>query len=51
VGSNSTVLIPCPGQKGLSPTVIRKQGGASLIILTETATDAAMASNWGAVCE
>ena len=37
VGYNSTVLIQGPGQQGLSQTVICKQAGASLIIVTGTA--------------
>jgi threonine dehydrogenase-like Zn-dependent dehydrogenase len=41
VGYNSTVLIQGPGQQGLSQTVICKQAGASLIIVTGTAKDAA----------
>ncbi len=41
VGYNSTVLIQGPGQQGLSRTVICKQAGASLIIVTGTAKDAA----------
>ncbi len=40
VGYNSTVLIQGPGQQGLSQTVICKQAGASLIIVTGTAKDA-----------
>ncbi len=39
VGYNSTVLIQGPGQQGLSQTVICKQAGASLIIVTGTAKD------------
>jgi threonine dehydrogenase-like Zn-dependent dehydrogenase len=38
---NSTVLIQGPGQQGLSQTVICKQAGASLIIVTGTSKDAA----------
>lgn len=41
VGYNSTVLIEGPGQQGLSQTVICKQAGASLIIVTGTSRDAA----------
>ena len=41
VGYNSTVLIQGPGQQGLSQTVVCKQAGASLIIVTGTAKDAA----------
>ena len=41
VGYNTTVLIQGPGQQGLSQTVICKQAGASLIIVTGTAKDAA----------
>jgi threonine dehydrogenase-like Zn-dependent dehydrogenase len=41
VGYNSTVLIQGPGQQGLSQTVICKQAGASLVIVTGTAKDAA----------
>src|ERR1700751_2569639 len=41
VGYNSTVLIQGPGQQGLSQTVICKQAGASLIIVTGTAKDKA----------
>src|SRR6201998_1436431 len=41
VGYNSTVLIQAPGQQGLSQTVICKQAGASLIIVTGTAKDRA----------
>jgi len=39
VGYNSTVLIQGPGQQGLSQTVICKQAGASLIIVTGTSRD------------
>jgi len=41
VGYNSTVLIQGPGQQGLSQTVICKQAGASLIIVTGTSKDGA----------
>eukprot|EP01037_Dinobryon_pediforme_P002090 gene2090-2127_t len=41
VGYNSTVLIQGPGQQGLSQTVICKQAGASLIIVTGTGKDLA----------
>src|SRR3954464_1823308 len=41
VGYNSSVLIQGPGQQGLSQTVICKQAGASLIIVTGTTKDAA----------
>jgi len=41
VGYNSTVLIQGPGQQGLSQTVICKQAGAALIIVTGTAKDGA----------
>lgn len=41
VGYNSTVLIQGPGQQGLSQTVICKQAGASLIIVTGTNKDRA----------
>jgi threonine dehydrogenase-like Zn-dependent dehydrogenase len=41
VGYNSTVLIQGPGQQGLSQTVICKQAGASLIIVTGTTRDSA----------
>jgi threonine dehydrogenase-like Zn-dependent dehydrogenase len=41
VGYNSTVLIQGPGQQGLSQTVISKQAGASLIIVTGTSKDRA----------
>src|ERR687891_2991384 len=41
VGYNSTVLIQGPGQQGLSQTVICKQAGASLIIVTGTSRDGA----------
>jgi threonine dehydrogenase-like Zn-dependent dehydrogenase len=37
---NSTVLIQGPGQQGLSQTVVCKQAGASLIIVTGTSKDA-----------
>ena len=51
VGYNSTVLIQGPGQQGLSQTVICKQAGASLVIVTGTSKDAArlkVASELGA---
>jgi len=41
VGYKSTVLIQGPGQQGLSQTVICKQAGASLIIVTGTSKDGA----------
>jgi threonine dehydrogenase-like Zn-dependent dehydrogenase len=41
VGYNSSVLIQGPGQQGLSQTVVCKQAGASLIIVTGTPKDAA----------
>jgi threonine dehydrogenase-like Zn-dependent dehydrogenase len=41
VGYNSTVLIQGPGQQGLSQTVICKQAGAALIIVTGTSKDGA----------
>lgn len=41
VGYDSTVLIQGPGQQGLSQTVICKQAGASLIIVTGTSKDGA----------
>ena len=41
VGYDSTVLIQGPGQQGLSQTVICRQAGASLIIVTGTARDRA----------
>ena len=41
VGYDSTVLIQGPGQQGLSQTVICKQAGASLIIVTGTSRDRA----------
>ena len=41
VGYDSTVLIQGPGQQGLSQTVICKQAGAALIIVTGTAKDGA----------
>jgi threonine dehydrogenase-like Zn-dependent dehydrogenase len=40
VGYDSKVLIQGPGQQGLSQTVICKQAGASLIIVTGTSKDA-----------
>ncbi len=51
VGYDSSVLIQGPGQQGLSQTVICKQAGASLIIVTGTTKDAArmkVASELGA---
>jgi threonine dehydrogenase-like Zn-dependent dehydrogenase len=39
VGYNSSVLIQGPGQQGLSQTVICRQAGASLIIVTGTSRD------------
>jgi threonine dehydrogenase-like Zn-dependent dehydrogenase len=39
VGYDSTVLIQGPGQQGLSQTVVCKQAGASLIIVTGTSKD------------
>src|SRR5258705_4636971 len=41
IGYNSTALIQGPGQQGLSQTVICKQAGASLIIVTGTSKDGA----------
>jgi threonine dehydrogenase-like Zn-dependent dehydrogenase len=41
VGYNSSVLIQGPGQQGLSQTVVCKQAGASLIIVTGTSKDTA----------
>ena len=41
VGYDSVVLIQGPGQQGLSQTVICKQAGAALIIVTGTTKDAA----------
>jgi len=41
VGYDSTVLIQGPGQQGLSQTVICRQAGASLIIVTGISKDAA----------
>jgi threonine dehydrogenase-like Zn-dependent dehydrogenase len=41
VGYNSSVLIEGPGQQGLSQTVICKQAGATLIIVTGTSKDRA----------
>ena len=41
VGYDSIVLIQGPGQQGLSQTVICKQAGAALIIVTGTSKDAA----------
>src|SRR5258706_4607475 len=41
VGYDSSVLIQGPGQQGLSQTVICKQAGAALIIVTGTSKDAA----------
>jgi len=39
VGYNSSVLIQGPGQQGLSQTVICRQAGASVIIVTGTSRD------------
>ena len=44
VGYDATVLIQGPGQQGLSQTVICKQAGASLIIVTGTSRDAQVSS-------
>jgi threonine dehydrogenase-like Zn-dependent dehydrogenase len=41
VGYDSTVLIQGPGQQGLSQTVVCKQAGASLVIVTGTSRDSA----------
>ena len=41
VGYDSVVLIQGPGQQGLSQTVICKQAGAKLIIVTGTSKDGA----------
>jgi threonine dehydrogenase-like Zn-dependent dehydrogenase len=41
VGYDSVVLIQGPGQQGLSQTVICKQAGAAMIIVTGTSKDAA----------
>jgi threonine dehydrogenase-like Zn-dependent dehydrogenase len=41
VGYNSTVLIQGPGQQGLSQTVICRQAGAALVIVTGTSRDSA----------
>ena len=41
VSYDSTVLIQGPGQQGLSQTVVCKQAGASLIIVTGTSRDSA----------
>jgi threonine dehydrogenase-like Zn-dependent dehydrogenase len=41
VGYNTSVLIQGPGQQGLSQTVIAKQAGAALIIVTGTSKDGA----------
>jgi threonine dehydrogenase-like Zn-dependent dehydrogenase len=41
VGYDSAVLIQGPGQQGLSQTVICKQAGASIIIVTGTSKDTA----------
>ena len=41
VGYNSAVLIQGPGQQGLAQTVICKQAGAALIIVTGTSKDRA----------
>jgi threonine dehydrogenase-like Zn-dependent dehydrogenase len=41
VGYDSTVLIQGPGQQGLSQTVICRQAGAALVIVTGTSKDTA----------
>src|SRR5262249_59219292 len=41
VGYDSTVLIQGPGQQGLSQTVICRQAGAALVIVTGRTKDAA----------
>ncbi|HEY5676207.1 MAG TPA: alcohol dehydrogenase catalytic domain-containing protein [Myxococcales bacterium] len=41
VGYDSTVLIQGPGQQGISQTVVCKQAGASLVIVTGTSKDRA----------
>ena len=41
VGYDSTVLIQGPGQQGLSQTVVCKQAGAALVIVTGTSKDRA----------
>jgi threonine dehydrogenase-like Zn-dependent dehydrogenase len=53
VGYDSRVLIQGPGQQGLSQTVVCKQAGASLVIVTGTSKDAArleVATALGADC-
>jgi threonine dehydrogenase-like Zn-dependent dehydrogenase len=53
VGYNSTVLIQGPGQQGLSQTVICRQAGAALVIVTGTSRDGArlkVAKALGADC-
>ncbi len=41
VGCNSRVLVEGPGQQGLSQVVAARQAGASLVVVTGTARDAA----------